>query len=289
MIHTNGNRRPKSFLVKKGLNKHTRDTLRRVVSYSSLSHVENSGSIDNTCLSKKEIVSVFEEAHRKNAYVFTLVASNKDSFDVSVYIIEKAAVESFKMGTGSTSDTVSLKSDYFFDDSQVVNNMARMYLLDKKVIIIQHRDEIISFEKEEREAIFVSEVEIKEAGKDKVELAVSDVDYRSSAEHAKRLKAIIEKDYIHFHPSTSRKAISVLECVSGSAKKFVSRKYLAEEALDIADGFYKAMVSGVEKVFVVETNKFTGERQFYFFAVNDEVVKDKVIINYEDAEEFRAA
>lgn len=289
MIHTNGNRRPKSFLVKKGLNKYSRDILRQVVSASSLSHVENSGSIDNTCLSKKEIVSVFEEAHRKNAYVFTMVASNKDSFDVSVYIIEKAAVNSFKRGTGATSDTVSLKSDYFFSDTQVVNNMARMYLLNKKVIIIQHRDEIISFEKEECEAIFISEVEIKEAGKDKVGLAVSNVDYRSSAEHAKRLRAIVEKDYIHFKSSTAHKAISVQERAAGSAKKFVSHKYLAEEALDIADGFYKAMVSGVEKVFVISTNNFTGERQFYFFALNDEVVKGKALIDYENAEEFRAA
>lgn len=289
MIHTNGNRRPKSFLVKKGLNRYSRDILRQVVTTSSISEVEDKGLIDNTCLSKKEVASVFEEANRKNAHVFTLVAKTKDSFDVSVYIIEKAAVESFHKGSGATSDTVSLKSNYFFSDTQVVNNMARMYLLNKKVIIIQHRDEIISFEKEEREAIFVSEVEIKDAGKDKVELAVSNVDYRSSAEHAKRLRAIVEKDYIHFKSSTAHKAICVQERVAGGKNKFVSRKYLAEEALDIADGFYKAMVSGVEKVFVVETNKFTGERQFYFFAVNDEVVKDKVIINYEDAEEFRAA
>lgn len=287
MIHTNGNRRPKSFLVKKGLNKYSRDTLRRVVSSSSLSQVDDSY---NTGLSKKELASIFEEANRKDAHVFTLVAKTKDSFDVSVYIIEKAAVESFRKGSGATSDTVSLKSDYFFSDTQVVNNMARMYLLNKKVVIIQHRDEIISFEKEEREAIFVSEVELKEAGKDKVELAVSNVDYRSSAEHAKRLRAIVEKDYIHFKSSTAHKAISVQErAAGGSAKKFVSRKYLAEEALDIADGFYKAMVSGVEKVFVISTNNFTGERQFYFFALNDEVVKGKALIDYENAEEFRAA
>lgn len=286
MIHTNGNRRPKSFLVKKGLNKYARDTLRRVVSSSSLSEVEKSGSINDTCLSKKEIASIFEEAHRKNAHIFTLVAQNKDSFDVSVYIIEKAAVESFRAGSGGTSDTISLKSDYFFSDTQVVNNMARMYLLNKKVVIIQHRDEIISFEKEEREAIFVSEVEIKEAGKEKVELTVNNVDYRSSAEHAKRLRAIVEKDYIHFKSSTARNAISVQE---RSSKKFVARKYIAEETLDIADGFYKAMVSGVSKVFVVETNKFTGERHFYFFDLTDEAVKGETLINYPDAEEFRTA
>lgn len=289
MIHTNKNRRPKSFLVQRGLNKFSRDTLRRVLSASSLSEVEKNGNINNCCLSKKEIASIFEEANRKNAHIFTLVASNKDSFDVSVYIIEKAAVESFHQGSGAISDTISLKSDYFFDDAKVVNTMARMYILDKKVVIIQHRDEIISFEKEKREAIFVSEVEVKEATKDKVELTVSNVDYRSSAEHTKRMKALVEKDYIHFKSSTARKAISVMERVSGSAKKFVSRKYLAEEALDIADGFYKTIVSGVEKVFVIETNKFTGEREFYFFHVNDEVVKGKVLIDYENAEEFRPA
>jgi len=281
MLNTNGNRKPKTALVKTGVESKVVWAMRSFLSNGTSADVSKPGFEKETGLTKEEALAILAEKQRKNADVFSLV-SGKKKHNVSIYIVEKAAIRSIVRHSGEYSDDVELEPDYYFKDEAVESKKAKMYVLNGKVIVIQHRDEIALFERENRKATFVAEVDVKESDKDSVTVKV-DADYRSSAAHAAKLNAALEADFIHLEASSrsDKNAVDVkVYSVSKNKEKYkyTTRSFaVAENIADLKDGLYKAKLDGIEKVLAISTEAFTNVKTFLLFSKGDAPIADKEV------------
>lgn len=275
MLNTNGNRKPKTFMVKTNITRENTYDLRDFLSNGTSANVHDKKY--SNILTKKEALSIISEKERKNGEVFSMVSSSGKNFNVSIYIIEKKAIRNIVRHSGVDSDEVEINPNHYFTDESVVNKKAKMYVLNGKVIVIQHPDEISIFESENKDALFVLEVEVKSVIKSLVTVEF-EVDYRSSANHSAKLDADTESEFIHIKPSSSKSSIKVkvynVKKESYSEKSFT----VSEDISGLIDGIYKVKDDGVVKKLAIETEKFTGDKKYYLFKSEDTPVKDKDVI-----------
>lgn len=279
MLNTNGNRKPKTSMVKTGVESKVVWAMRSFLAKGTSADVEKPAFEKETGLTKVEALAILAEKQSKNAEVFSLVCGKKEC-SVSIYIVEKAAIRNLVRHSGNISDDVELKPDYYFKDEVVENKKAKMYVLNKKVIVIQHRDEIALFERANRDAVFVAEVDVKGSTKNAVTVKI-EADYRSSAAHAAKLNAAIEADFIHLKASSGSDKGSVdvkVYSVIKNKEKYTTHPFaVVENIAELKDGLYKAKVDGIEKVLAVSTEAFTGKKTFLLFSKGDAPIADKEV------------
>lgn len=284
MLNTNGNRKPKTALVKTGVESKVVGAMRSFLASGTSADVSKPGFEKATGLTKEEALAILVEKQRRNAEVFSLVSGNK-KHSVSVYIVEKAAIRSIVRHSGEYSDDVELEPDYYFKDEAVENKKAKMYVLNGKVIVIQHRDEIALFERENRDATFVAEVDVKDSDENGVTVKV-DADYRSSAAHAAKLNAAIEADFIHLKTVSRAGKTSVKVKVYSLVKnkdKYTTRSFdIAENIADLENGLYKAKLDGVEKVLAIAREPFTNFRTVLLFSKGDAPFAGQEVMPFTD-------
>lgn len=279
MLNTNGNRKPKTSLVKTGVESKVVWAMRSFLAKGTSADVEKPAFEKETGLTKVEALAILAEKQSKNAEVFSLVCGKKEC-SVSIYIVEKAAIRNLVRHSGNISDDVELKPDYYFKDEVVENKKAKMYVLNGKVIVIQHRDEIALFERANRDATFVAEVDVKGSTKNAVTVKI-EAEYRSSAAHAAKLNAAIEADFIHLKASSGSDKGSVdvkVYSVIKNKEKYTTHPFaVVENIAELKDGLYKAKVDGIEKVLAVSTEAFTGKKTFLLFSKGDAPIADKEV------------
>lgn len=279
MLNTNGNRKPKTSMVKTGVESKVVWAMRSFLAKGTSADVEKPAFEKETGLTKVEALAILAEKQSKNAEVFSLVCGKKEC-SVSIYIVEKAAIRNLVRHSGNISDDVELKPDYYFKDEVVENKKAKMYVLNGKVIVIQHRDEIALFERANRDATFVAEVDVKGSTKNAVTVKI-EAEYRSSAAHAAKLNAAIEADFIHLKASSGSDKGSVdvkVYSVIKNKEKYTTHPFaVVENIAELKDGLYKAKVDGIEKVLAVSTEAFTGKKTFLLFSKGDAPIADKEV------------
>lgn len=279
MLNTNGNRKPKTSLVKTGVESKVVWAMRSFLAKGTSADVEKPAFEKETGLTKVEALAILAEKQSKNAEVFSLVCGKKEC-SVSIYIVEKAAIRNLVRHSGNISDDVELKPDYYFKDEVVENKKAKMYVLNGKVIVIQHRDEIALFERANRDAVFVAEVDVKGSTKNAVTVKI-EADYRSSAAHAAKLNAAIEADFIHLKASSGSDKGSVdvkVYSVIKNKEKYTTHPFaVVENIAELKDGLYKAKVDGIEKVLAVSTEVFTNAKTYLLFSKGDAPIADKEV------------
>lgn len=279
MLNTNGNRKPKTSMVKTGVESKVVWAMRSFLAKGTSADVEKPAFEKETGLTKVEALAILAEKQSKNAEVFSLVCGKKEC-SVSIYIVEKAAIRNLVRHSGNISDDVELKPDYYFKDEVVENKKAKMYVLNGKVIVIQHRDEIALFERANRDATFVAEVDVKGSTKNAVTVKI-EAEYRSSAAHAAKLNAAIEADFIHLKASSGSYKGSVdvkVYSVIKNKEKYTTHPFaVVENIAELKDGLYKAKVDGIEKVLAVSTEAFTGKKTFLLFSKGDAPIADKEV------------
>lgn len=279
MLNTNGNRKPKTSMVKTGVESKVVWAMRSFLAKGTSADVEKPAFEKETGLTKVEALAILAEKQSKNAEVFSLVCGKKEC-SVSIYIVEKAAIRNLVRHSGNISDDVELKPDYYFKDEVVENKKAKMYVLNGKVIVIQHRDEIALFERANRDATFVAEVDVKGSTKNAVTVKI-EAEYRSSAAHAAKLNAAIEADFIHLKASSGSDKGSVdvkVYSVIKNKEKYTTHPFaVVENIAELKDGLYKAKVDGIEKVLAISTEAFTNVKTFLLFSKGDAPIADKEV------------
>lgn len=279
MLNTNGNRKPKTSLVKTGVESKVVWAMRSFLAKGTSADVEKPAFEKETGLTKVEALAILAEKQSKNAEVFSLVCGKKEC-SVSIYIVEKAAIRNLVRHSGNISDDVELKPDYYFKDEMVESKKAKMYVLNGKVIVIQHRDEIALFERANRAAVFVAEVDVKGSTKNAVTVKI-EAEYRSSAAHAAKLNAAIEADFIHLKASSGsdKGAVNVkVYSVIKNKEKYTTHPFaVVENIAELKDGLYKAKVDGIEKVLAVSTEAFTNAKTYLLFSKGDAPIADKEV------------
>lgn len=278
MLNTNGNRKPKTALVKTGVESKVVWAMRSFLAKGTSADVSKPGFETETGLTKEEALAILIEKQRRNAEVFSLVSGNK-KHSVSVYIVEKAAIRSIVRHSSEYSDDVELEPDYYFKDEVVENKKAKMYVLNGKVIVIQHRDEIALFERANRDAVFVAEVDVKDSDKDGITVKV-EADYRSSAAHAAKLDAAMEADFIHLKTVRAGKGSvdAKIYTLVKDKEKYTTKSFDVDENIaDLKDGLYKAKLDGIEKVLAISTEAFTNVKTFLLFGKGDAPIADKEV------------
>lgn len=282
MIKTNGNRRPKAILVKKSVSKDLLDNLRNFVKDIKSSSIIDSSFEKKTGLTSAEALLIINKKEEKAGIAFTLVSSIKNGVcDVSIFVVEEKAIRSISRKWGDRSDEVEIEPTFYFHDGAVVNKKAKMYVKDGKVVILTHKDEIAIFEKESKEAIFVAEVEVKE-NKNGIVTVDVEADYHSSADHAKKLNAMIEEQFIHIKGvDRSSSKSDVIKVYDAKSKKFKTKNFMVSEDIShLRDGIYKVKDDGVEKRLAVESDSFGVEVMLYLFDIRDEPVKGKEVKSF---------
>lgn len=282
MIKTNGNRRPKAILVKKAVCKKMVVDLRNFVKDIKSSSIIDPSFEKKTGLTSAEALLIINKKEEKAGIAFTLVSSIKNGVcDVSIFVVEEKAIRKISRKWGEQSDEVEIEPTFYFNDGAVVNKKAKMYIKDSKVVILTHKDEIAIFEKENKEAIFVAEVEVKENKNGIVTVDVK-ADYHSSADHAKKLNAMIEDQFIHIKGVDRASSKSdVIKVYDEKTKKFKAKNFMVSEDIgNLRNGIYKVKDDGVEKRLAVESDSFGVEVMLYLFDVRDEPVKGKEVKNF---------
>lgn len=282
MIKTNGNRRPKAILVKKAVSKNMVDDLRSFVKDIKSSSIIDPSFEKKTGLTSAEALLIINKKEEKAGIAFTLVSSIKNGVcDVSIFVVEEKAIRNISRKWGEKSDEVEIEPTFYFHDGAVVNKKAKMYVKGGKVVILTHKDEIAIFEKENKEAIFVAEVDVKE-NKNGIVTVDVEADYHSSADHAKKLNAMIEEQFIHIKGvDRSSSKSDVIKVYDAKSKKFKTQKFMVSEDIShLRDGIYKVKNDGVEKRLAVESDSFGVEVMLYLFDIRDEPVKGKEVKSF---------
>lgn len=282
MIKTNGNRRPKAILVKKSVSKDMLDNLRSFVKDIKSSSIIDPSFEKKTGLTSAEALLIINKKEEKAGIAFTLVSSIKNGVcDVSIFVVEEKAIRSISRKWGEKSDEVEIEPTFYFHDGAVVNKKARMYVKDGKVVILTHKDEIVIFEKESKDAVFVAEVEVKE-NKNGIVTVDVEADYHSSADHAKKLNAMIEEQFIHIkRVDRSSSKSDVIKVYDAKSKKFKTKNFMVSEDIShLREGIYKVKDDGVEKRLAVESDSFGVEVMLYLFDIRDEPVKGKEVKSF---------
>ncbi len=282
MIKTNGNRRPKAILVKKSVSKDMLDNLRSFVKDIKSSSIIDPSFEKKTGLTSAEALLIINKKEEKAGIAFTLVSSIKNGVcDVSIFVVEEKAIRSISRKWGEKSDEVEIEPTFYFHDGAVVNKKARMYVKDGKVVILTHKDEIVIFEKESKDAVFVAEVEVKE-NKNGIVTVDVEADYHSSADHAKKLNAMIEEQFIHIkRVDRSSSKSDVIKVYDTKTKKFKAKNFMVTEDIGhLRNGIYKVKDDGVEKRLAVESDSFGVEVMLYLFDIRDEPVKGKEVKSF---------
>lgn len=282
MIKTNGNRRPKAILVKKSVSKAMLDNLRSFVKDIKSSSIIDPSFEKKTGLTSAEALLIINKKEEKAGIAFTLVSSIKNGVcDVSIFVVEEKAIRSISRKWGEKSDEVEIEPTFYFNDGAVVNKKARMYVKDGKVVILTHKDEIAIFEKESKDAVFVAEVDVKE-NKNGIVTVDVEADYHSSADHAKKLNAMIEEQFIHIKGvDRSSSKSDVIKVYDTKTKKFKTKNFMVSEDIGhLRNGIYKVKDNGVEKRLAVESDSFGVEVMLYLFDIRDEPVKGKEVKSF---------
>lgn len=282
MIKTNNNRRPKAILVKKSVSKDMLDNLRSFVKDIKSSSIIDPSFEKKTGLTNKEALLIINKKEEKAGIAFTLVSSIKNGVcDVSIFVVEEKAIRNISRKWGANSDEVEIEPNFYFNDGAVVNKKAKMYVKGGKVIILTHKDEIAIFETENKDAIFVAEVEVKE-NKNGIVTVDVEADYHSSADHAKKLNAMIEEQFIHIKGvDRSSSKSDVIKVYDAKSKKFKTKNFMVSEDIShLRDGIYKVKDDGVEKRLAVESDSFGVEVMLYLFDIRDEPVKGKEVKSF---------
>lgn len=282
MINTNGNRRPKAILVKKGVAKSKVSEMRSFVKDLTSIAIINERLLKSSGITPEEAHLILNKVEQKSGVVFTLVSSVQNGVcDVSIYVVESRAIRKITRGWNEQSDNVELEPGFYFADEAVVTKKSKMYVKDGKVIILSHSDEIAVFEKENKTAMFVAEVDVKNTKKGVVTLDV-EAEYHSSADHAKKLNAMIEGQFIHIKGgdrSTSKS--DVIKVYDAKTKKFKSKNFMVSENIShLRNGIYKVKEDGVEKRLAVESDSFGVEVMLYLFNIGDEPIKGKEVQSF---------
>lgn len=287
MINTNGNRRPSSVVVKNGVTPSQLYAIRSFVKDGASDIVKERSFESNTGFTKEEALNIIKDKQVKNGVGICLVAPyGRKKYTVSVYVIEKAAIKesTIQRNDSEVSDKVEIHPDFMFSDKYVVNTKAKMFIDNGKIIIIQHPDEIKIFEKENKKAIFISEVDVKDNDIKAGTVMVNIVsEYRSSANHQDKLNKLSEGKFIHLKKSSAKNAVDV-KVFDTKKEKYTNTKFKAEEEISqLEDNAYFAKVDGVKKVMVITTDTFTHEKNLYIFNTNDKKIENMEIVEFKNS------